>query len=309
MEKVSVVMATYNGESYILQQLNSLYEQTRKPDEVIIIDDKSNDLTVKLIKEFIFSNRISNWSIYQNNENIGWKKNFKKGFDLASGDYIFPCDQDDVWEKYKIEVMIDSMKRNNNISLLVSNYSIFYSNIRKKNIDNYKHNSKKMKNNNELQQYHINPKWAYVQRPGCVYCFKKEFYSRIKEEWNVKYPHDAILWRYALMNDGLWVLNIPTIKFRRHGDNATSNVSETVSKRMQTLNDYIYFYKKALKTVKNNEYKKILEKGIYFLKLRIRFLENPTLINAIKLLSLHQYYLSIKGWFGDIYIGVTNNRK
>ena len=61
MEKISVALATYNGEKYIEKQLDSIRNQTIKPDEVVIVDDKSSDRTVALINEFIAVNNVVNW--------------------------------------------------------------------------------------------------------------------------------------------------------------------------------------------------------------------------------------------------------
>ena len=58
--KVSVVMATYNGEKYIKEQLDSICNQTYQIDEIIICDDKSTDNTVELIENYILSNSFQN---------------------------------------------------------------------------------------------------------------------------------------------------------------------------------------------------------------------------------------------------------
>ena len=103
LNDVSVVIATYNGEKYIVKQLESIRNQTRKPDEVIIVDDRSNDNTFKIVKEYIQQYALRNWRIYLNDCNLGYKGNFQKGIELATGKYIFLCDQDDEWERNKIE--------------------------------------------------------------------------------------------------------------------------------------------------------------------------------------------------------------
>ena len=54
---ISVVMCTYNGEKYITEQLDSIYNQIRQPDEVIIQDDKSTDDTVRIIDEYILKKK------------------------------------------------------------------------------------------------------------------------------------------------------------------------------------------------------------------------------------------------------------
>lgn len=51
-DRISIAMTTYNGEKYIREQLDSLYSQTRIPDEVIVCDDLSSDETVKILEEY-----------------------------------------------------------------------------------------------------------------------------------------------------------------------------------------------------------------------------------------------------------------
>ncbi|MCQ2441204.1 MAG: glycosyltransferase [Clostridia bacterium] len=97
MLKISVAMTSYNGEKFIKTQLSSLLKQIRKPDEVIIVDDVSTDNTVEIIKDFITENGLYDWKLTVNEENLGFKQNFKKALSLATGDIIFLCDQDDDW--------------------------------------------------------------------------------------------------------------------------------------------------------------------------------------------------------------------
>ena len=77
--KISLIMAVYNGEKYLIKQLQSINNQTNKIDEVILIDDCSKDRSVEIIEEFIKENQLDNWKLIINNENLGYKNNFKKG--------------------------------------------------------------------------------------------------------------------------------------------------------------------------------------------------------------------------------------
>lgn len=101
---VSIALCTYNGEAYIKQQLDSITDQSYTNLEIIICDDASVDDTIKIIEEYRAKEpRIK---IFRNDKNIGYNKNFEKAFSLCSGDYIAISDQDDVWEKEKIELMM-----------------------------------------------------------------------------------------------------------------------------------------------------------------------------------------------------------
>ena len=120
----SVVMATYNGEKNILEQLDSLLSQTKKINEVLICDDCSTDNTVDIISSFIEKNNLSStWHLKINEKNLGWRKNFFHLLNLASQDIIFTCDQDDIWHETKIEEM-SSLFRNKKIQVLVTDYHV-----------------------------------------------------------------------------------------------------------------------------------------------------------------------------------------
>jgi len=102
--KISVVIATYNGEQYVVSQLDSIINQSRKPDEIFISDDKSTDGTLKKIKNWIIDRKVkTKIEIIQNDQNVGYTLNFEKGILASTGNLIFLCDQDDIWYPNKIE--------------------------------------------------------------------------------------------------------------------------------------------------------------------------------------------------------------
>lgn len=104
---VSIVLATYNGERYLAQQLASLFNQTYPNIEIIAIDDCSKDKTVEILHEH--ASRHANMKVFVNDVNLGFIKNFEKGCTLSTGDLIAFCDQDDYWDKMKIEKMAGSI--------------------------------------------------------------------------------------------------------------------------------------------------------------------------------------------------------
>lgn len=105
--KVSVVLATFNGEKYITKQLESILYQTTKADEVIISDDCSTDSTLEIVNNFITENSLSEkWSVFSNDQNLGYVKNFCSALEKANGDIIFLCDQDDIWNTEKLSSVL-----------------------------------------------------------------------------------------------------------------------------------------------------------------------------------------------------------
>lgn len=129
--KTTVVMATYNGEKYIIEQLESIKNQSCIPDEVIIRDDCSNDNTVKIIKEFIETNNLNeNWKVTINERNLGYADNFRTATMSATGDLIFFSDQDDIWKLDKIEITKRMFKEHKEMLLLTSHFETFIGSVK-----------------------------------------------------------------------------------------------------------------------------------------------------------------------------------
>ncbi len=110
MEKVSVVMCTYNGAKYIREQLDSIVNQTYPLYEIIIQDDGSTDDTIKIIEEYLVKYPYIRLNI--NKEKKGINGNFFSAMLLAKGEYIAISDQDDIWELDKIETQLNSIGEN-----------------------------------------------------------------------------------------------------------------------------------------------------------------------------------------------------
>ena len=104
---ISVCIATFNGAYFIQEQLTSVLSQLGSDDEVLIADDGSIDNT-KAIVDGIADARIRWVAI---GGNLGVIKNFERVLSAASGDYIFLCDQDDVWLPEKVSSCIDALEK------------------------------------------------------------------------------------------------------------------------------------------------------------------------------------------------------
>lgn len=304
--KTSLVLSTYNGEKYIEEQLESLYLQTRKLDSVLILDDKSTDGTVEIIRSFIEKQELTDWTLKVNEKNQGWMKNFWCGIRQSEGDVIFLCDQDDIWDHKKVETMTKIMEDNSHIQLLASAFEAKYE---EGNIQRISPTiSKTMNNTGEVRKVDFSPSFMYVLRPGCTYAFRADLWKRCDEYWHEKLPHDAMLWRHALLEDGLYTIDLPLIQWRRCASNTTNpyrskddykNINITMYHNILdgVIKDDIIYAERLLSYVEKHqgvfdiskqiivkkcfEYQKILEKafekkslidmGIIFLKYRKYF--------------------------------------
>lgn len=114
---VSVCIATYNGEKYVCQQLDSILKQLSADDEVIISDDGSKDATLALVAAYN-DNRIK---VFHHPKDEPKKRtylssfmyatlNFEHAINQAKGDYIFLCDQDDIWADNRVASMSKALE-------------------------------------------------------------------------------------------------------------------------------------------------------------------------------------------------------
>ncbi len=98
------MVATYNGERFLEAQLDSIVQQTYPNLEVVVVDDCSTDTTATILSRY--AERYSVIRVVINETNLGYVRNFEKGMLLATGDYIAPSDQDDIWHPDKISTLV-----------------------------------------------------------------------------------------------------------------------------------------------------------------------------------------------------------
>lgn len=123
MNKVAVLLSTYNGEKYVEQQINSILNQLDVEIDLFIRDDCSTDNTVNIIKNKF--NQYSNIQFLKGKENLGYKKGFKYLIDYVYGteidyEYYSFCDQDDFWEENKLKSAIKKIEFDSDKSIPIS---------------------------------------------------------------------------------------------------------------------------------------------------------------------------------------------
>lgn len=306
--KLSIVMTTYNGIRYIEEQLESIVNQEREADEVLIFDDGSNDGTPEFIEKYIIKNKLNNaWKVIVNEENKGWRRNFVEGIWSSTGDLVFPCDQDDIWHKDKLKVMEDIMINNPQIKVLTTNVTNLYDNSKREQSSDQ---------NEKLEKVSWTKHIFKVDAPGCVFCIRKEIVEKSKNYYNVEYAHDDYFWKLGLFADGLYNYNKDMIDYRRHDDSTFSvevrknRNSEARIKWINMALDYckdLTDYVKDDDTITEKDKKlKIIERNRKYLNIRNKFYKtgNPLLIVPMSMYK--DCYLQSRQLLGDIYIKYTS---
>lgn len=296
MLKISVAMATYNGESYIEEQLISLAGQIRRPDEVIISDDCSTDGTVEIIKRFIAEHEL-NWRLLESKTNLGFKRNFRKALSFTTGDVVFLCDQDDVWCEDKIECIAGVFTNNSEVLAVNSSFTVIdgeglpHSLTESRGKNNYgmlPALSETLTKISFADVFHRNIS------PGCTMAVRGEFaqdYVRLTE---CRIPHDWELNLMAASKNELYFCNAPLIKYRIHDSNAIGLAVKPQS-RVEIADEKLAAAK-AVKTFGGGE-------SLYgFCARRLKALEASSLFGVLGLWSSRHYYrfFPLRERVGDI---------
>ncbi len=108
--KVSIALASYNGEAHIADQLQSFLDQSRPPDELVVSDGMSADRTCAIVEDFAerapFSVRL-----IRNSKRLGVAQSFDRALAMSTGELVFLSDQDDVWSGAKIATVLGWQER------------------------------------------------------------------------------------------------------------------------------------------------------------------------------------------------------
>lgn len=122
---ISIAMATYNGSQYINEQIDSIVDSVSAVQgleyEIVISDDGSNDGTIEIIKQYMDKN--PNIKLYSGPKQ-GVIRNFENAIEKCCGEYVFLSDQDDVWLKPKVQVILDTFNKRPDITCIVHNVEI-----------------------------------------------------------------------------------------------------------------------------------------------------------------------------------------
>lgn len=261
MSVVAVVMATYNGQKFIIDQLESIRMQSRAADYVFIRDDGSSDNTVYLITEYIKSNKLDKrWSLVKNPKNIGWRQNFINLINDASAvaDFIFLSDQDDIWMENKIEMMLRYGEEVPEIGVLVSDYVLF----------GQAGGAEKMRDipsvsiSDVLHVVNLDIENLVTKRDGSSFMINRRIVPRILDLYSnvdmdpngLPQAHDLAVWLSSLLSGNLYHLSVPTIEHRIHNTSTWATEAKKINRAslLEVDANLINYYDLIARYINNN---------------------------------------------------------
>jgi len=310
---IAVLLATYNGEKYLKQQLDSILSQTYQNFKIYISDDCSDDHTLEIIREYQHRHPTKNFYTV-NEKNIGYVKNFEKLLKRATEEYMAFSDQDDIWLENKLELQMQEMlkleKQYKNVACIVhSDLDMIDVEGKIKRESYFQYRSYKLKPFKDL---------GHILGPCGVMGNTMLFNQKLK---NIVLPFPTQLdthdYWFAVNNEFFGVrktINKSLVKYRIHKSNVSNSQNSLQKKQFNLLNRNLqlpnletnrkFFLSKLLKNIDNLNDRKILEAyinylnyngnrlQIYFDLLRFSFIKRDIFIRIkilFKLLFTNRY--------------------
>ncbi len=210
MKKVKVLLSTYNGEPFLEELLNSLFEQRNVEVSLLVRDDGSSDNTLQILKQFREQANIEMQMIKGNN--IGYLKSFWELINLASdADYYALCDQDDFWCPEKLICAVTQL-----VDFSEKTPALYTSNV-----ISVDENLKRL-NTESFPVYEIISFADSLKRsvlPGCTFVFNNALLEFLKDYKGKIIVHDWIIYLIAKAVGKVVYDREPHILYRLHGDN------------------------------------------------------------------------------------------
>ncbi|RRJ62204.1 glycosyltransferase [Paenibacillus oralis] len=251
---VSVIVPSYNYENYIIPALESIYNQTYQPIELIVIDDNSKDNSCNLIKETIKSKnyieRFRSIKYIQHQYNRGAHNSINEGILSSVGQYVSILNADDLFESNRIEELIKAIINKSsefvfskiNVIDAFGNDASFSSDLAKNFI----------KTQESIKEF-PSVGWSFIPHNTAIstgnMLFSRKIFDAVKGFRNLKYCHD---WDFALrcllLTEPLFI-ETTRYYYRLHGNNTFMSLGDVVDKEVKiVLGNY---FKQCRKTTIN----------------------------------------------------------
>ncbi|MFQ2902903.1 glycosyltransferase family 2 protein [Aeromonas caviae] len=272
MYTYDVILAAYNGEKFIEQQIDSILNQSVQPQHIFIRDDASSDNTCVILNKF---NNIKNITIIRGEYNLGYVKNFECLVSKTTSDIVFFSDQDDVWLPNKAEILLSELYNNESSTTVFSDAYIVSEDLVEIGYLWWQVGFSLNKNNirNILNGNYVT---------GATMAVKREFLVSLIPFPN-DVPHDFYIAFTSLLKNSLLPVDEKLIKYRQHSLNVIG-----IKKRSFIWRFFNAFGRDAVnKRLRSYiEKQQLLDKGVK---------ENPDALNDF--IQCYHMYMSIVRFF------------
>ena len=232
MKKITIALAIYKpNPGWLAQQLTSLNEQTYPNIELFIMDDCPEEpVSMKLL-----TNHLTNipFHYHQNEQNLGSTKTFEKLTKLADGDYIAYCDQDDIWEKDKLTILVNELEKTSallvfsDVTIIDRNDAMIADSMKKLRKQHHFYSGSDLANKLLVKNFVT----------GCTMLIRSDI-AKAAIPFPDEMIHDHYLALCCAISGNIHFVNLPLVRYRQHNHNQTGILNKVFDKATY-LNEHI----------------------------------------------------------------------
>ena len=212
-------MATYDGGSFVVEQLESFAEQTRSPDELVVCDDGSHDDTVAQLQRFA-ARAPFEVRVVPNPQRLGTSANFEKAVSLCTGEIVFLADQDDVWAPAKVERLCGVLEAEPAVGAVFSNGLVANAELRSLRTDLWEAQFFSPREQQQVRDGRaVEVFLKHVVAAGTTLAFRSRFRDLYLPFPNLRDCHDAWIAFVIAAVSEFRILDENLITYRVHGAN------------------------------------------------------------------------------------------
>lgn len=266
-KKIDILLATYNGEEYLREQIESILSQTYSEFRLLISDDCSSDNTKQILEEY--EKKDKRVVLYFQKENLGVIKNFEFLLKKVENEYYMFSDQDDIWKKDKIEKSVKKIEETNS-DLIYTDLEVVDENLNTTSSSYWKLKGfyNKIKKYNNFESLYLN---NFIT--GCTIISKKSLIQDFLPLPNTsKYVlHDYWIPLVISQKGKIEYIEEPLIMYRQHKNNKIG--SKRKSDEIKSLDEI----RKLFITVKKEHFKVFIKNEDKFINESIKELNKQSL--------------------------------
>lgn len=218
--EVSLLLAVYNGASYLQEALQSVLHQTLTSFELVVVDDGSQDDTFRILRDC----RDPRLRILRNAANLGLARSLNRGLDEARGRYVARMDADDICHPRRLERQVRFLERHPHVGLCGTAIAYFgdHRSIRRYPVDDAAI---------KIELLFINP----FAHPTVM--FRRDVFARFGLRYNPEFrcTEDFDLWSRAAQHLRFSNLRQPLLRYRLHGGQITQARQERMSLEYRSI--------------------------------------------------------------------------
>lgn len=260
---IHIMMATYNGEKYLCEQIESILNQTYTEWKLYIRDDGSCDHTIEIIDQYTKKYPEQIIQLHSESEMHGAKYNFLYLYkEIPKAEYYAFCDQDDIWGKNKLQRLLEIVEKYDENEMLLIYHDMKLGKDRRSVLDigYFEYSKMNIDEKHPLQQALL-----YNVIPGCAMFFNHTLKNIVEEIPEACFMHDWWITLSTIYNGGKIVFCSDKLSlYRQHQDNEIGAVKKMDVRyvlrkayKLFSLKDY-YRNNKEMKDLRNEQGKKLL---------------------------------------------------